>query len=369
MRLRVASFNIENLSVRFRFGQAARGDTAAALSLSEFVHPEQREAAERSVGITLEDDKRQMTGLAVAETGADLLCLQEVDSLRAMEAFFANYVHRVSDIRYGHFRLLPGNDQRGIDVAFGARKDLLAKEDVKVVSHRDVTYDDLGVHNRELAELGIPATGRVFVRDCLEVSLRIHGRPLRLFIVHLKSMDNGKAGGREGTRPVRFAEALGVRRLVERRFGPDWRDASWIVAGDLNDFMESIGPQGAVTRRPGDGLSPLLERFAVNPLAALPQEERWSHFHREWSEEQGRIVEEHVQLDYVLLSPALARGEVTSTVIRRGLPYRVPLDPRAPDRSISRLATTADRYPRIGWDRPKASDHCPVVVEFELPRG
>ena len=33
------------------------------------------------------------------------------------------------------------------------------------------------------------------------------------------------------------------------------------------------------------------------------------------------------------------------------------------------VATRADRYPRVGWDRPTASDHCPVVVEIEVPAG
>jgi len=25
-----------------------------------------------------------------------------------------------------------------------------------------------------------------------------------------------------------------------------------------------------------------------------------------------------------------------------------------------------ERYPRTGWDRPKASDHCPVVMTLDL---
>ena len=43
-------------------------------------------------------------------------------------------------------------------------------------------------------------------------------------------------------------------------------------------------------------------------------------------------------LDYVLLSPALAARDSSVEIIRRGLPYRVPLDPRAPDRSIARAS-------------------------------
>ena len=55
---------------------------------------------------------------------------------------------------------------------------------------------------------------------------------------------------------------------------------------------------------------------------------------------------------------------------RKALPaafeVEVPLDPRDPDRTIPKLASTADRYPRVGWDRPKASDHCPLVIELDL---
>ena len=29
-------------------------------------------------------------------------------------------------------------------------------------------------------------------------------------------------------------------------------------------------------------------------------------------------------------------------------------------------ADASPRYPRIGWDRPKASDHCPVVMDLRF---
>ncbi|WP_460448774.1 endonuclease/exonuclease/phosphatase family protein [Alsobacter sp. SYSU BS001988] len=367
MKLRVATFNIENLSSRWRFAEAQRGDVTAAMSLAEFARPIERETAERSVGLTLEDDKRQMTALAVAESRADLICLQEVDSLRVLEAFFANYVHRMSDIRYGHFKLVEGNDRRGIDVAFAARRNLLAADQVKVASHREATFGEFGVYGPEIAAFGIRPDDRVFNRDCLMVDLQLDGAPLTLFVCHLKSMNNGKDDGRAATMPLRRAEAQAVRALIRRRFGERWREAHWIVAGDLNDYREIIGPGGSVTARTPSGLDDLIEGFGVNPVADLPVHERWTHFHRAWSETEQRIREEHVQLDYVLLSPALAARGAAVTIVRRGLPYRTPLDPRDPDRSIASLALKGDRYPRVGWDRPKASDHCLLVVEIDLP--
>lgn len=368
MQLRIVTFNIENLLSRQRFGPMARPDSAAALALFGF-EPPVRDAVERSVSVILEDDKRQMTALAIAEAKADIICMQEVDNLGVLEAFFGNYVHRVADYRYGHFRLVKGNDERGIDVAFACRRDLLPPDKVSWRSHKGASYADLDVYSDDLASLGVAPERPLFKRDCLEISLDIHGRPLTLFITHLKSMQNGRDDGRGRTAPVRRAEALAIRRIVESKFGRGWRDHDWIIAGDLNDYVETIGPLGVVTDARPSALDPLLEDFAFNPITKLPPHERWTHFHKDWSDEKQRLTEEHVQLDYILLSPALAAREpVAVEIIRGGQPYRVPLDPRASDRSIPALSAAGGRYPRIGWDRPKASDHCPLVVTVTLPR-
>ena len=367
MQLRVATFNVENLLSRQRFGPMARPDSAAALALFGF-EPPIRDAVERSVSVILEDDKRQMTALAIADADADILCLQEVDSLGVLEAFFGNYVHRVADHRYGHFRLIKGNDQRGIDVAFACRRNLVAPDKVVWRSHKAATYADLDLVDDEMIEAGLRPDALVFKRDCLEMTLEIRGRPLTLFITHLKSMQNGRDDGRARTMFVRRAEARAIRRIIEDKFGPRWRDSDWIIAGDLNDYVETIGPLGVVTPMSPSGLDPLLNDFAVNPVRDLPPHERWTHFHKDWSEAKQRLVEEHVQLDYVLLSPALAaRRPVSVEIIRRGQPYRVPLDPRDADRTIARLSADGGRYPRIGWDRPKASDHCPLIVTLNWP--
>src|SRR5919112_4518621 len=125
MRLRIATFNVENLAARNSYGPVERPETAPALSLFDFPEAETRDSVEASVAVAIEDDKRELTALALAEARADILALQEVDNLSVLNAFFANYVHRVSDIRYGHFKLVHGNDPRGIDVALGARRSLL----------------------------------------------------------------------------------------------------------------------------------------------------------------------------------------------------------------------------------------------------
>jgi endonuclease/exonuclease/phosphatase family metal-dependent hydrolase len=376
MKLAIGSFNVENLITRHRFGEkggekGVTGDASAALSLFHFPVAQERAAIERTLTVALEDDKRQMTALAIAEAEADIWCLQEVDSLASLQAFFANYVHRVSDARFGHFALRDGNDRRGIEVAFAARRDLMAPSAVRSTSHAEETFETLDVWHRDLAAMGLKPEDRVFVRDCLMVDLDFGRRRLTVFVCHFKSMSNGSDDGRAATLPLRRAEALAVTRLVKRRFGAGWREANWVIAGDFNGFRHGIGPGGGIEDEGESGVEPLLDRFAVDPLATLPAHERWTHFRRWWSETQGRLREQHMPLDGVLLSPALAVANPSPGVriIRRGLPYRAPLDPRAPDRSIAHLATTADRYPRVGWDRPKASDHCPVVVEVTLPEA
>lgn len=369
MRLRVATFNIENLAARHAIGKSARPETKPALSLFDFPEPRDRENAERAIALMVEDEKRQATGLAIAEARADVMIFQEVDNLGVLQPFLANYVHDFTDLRYGHLKVVEGNDPRGIDVAFAARRDLVAgKKDLRFRSHQERTFGEFDLLNDELRAFGIGPDDLVFNRDCLEATIDLGEAELTIFACHFKSMGRAEDDGRTSTRPIREAEARAVRRIIEERFGEGWREANWIVAGDLNDFRERILPGGEVERTLPSGIDVLLDDFAVNPVERLPAPERWTLFHQAVLKD-GTLVEEHVQLDYLLLSPALAAAnpDAPIAIVRRGLPYRVPLDPAHPDRSVGHLATRADRYPRIGWDRPKASDHCPLVIEIEVP--
>jgi endonuclease/exonuclease/phosphatase family metal-dependent hydrolase len=370
MRLRIATFNVENLASRYAYGPRERPETAPALSLFDFPERGTRDNVEASVAVAIEDDKRELTALAIAETRADIIALQEVDNLSVLHAFFANYVHRLANIRYGHFKLVNGNDPRGIDVAFAARKSLLDEGAVSVRSHHEASFADLACYDAALKELDIEPHHRVFNRDCLEVHLDLGEAELTLYLCHFKAVTaSGHSAGREGTLALRQAEASAVRRLIETRFREGWRGANWIVLGDLNDFRARILAGGKIEPTGPASFDVLVQDFAADALEALPQAERWTSFYRRVADDGATAREEHVQLDYILLSPALAEANPSPAVevVRRGLPYRVPLDPAAEDRSIPYLATRADRYPRVGWDRPSASDHCPVVVEIEVP--
>ena len=61
------------------------------------------------------------------------------------------------------------------------------------------------------------------------------------------------------------------------------------------------------------------DEYEAYYMDALPALERWTYFHRGRDDKQGG--DQHVQLDYVLLSPALAKVNPSPPVeiIRRGL--------------------------------------------------
>ncbi|RFB75055.1 endonuclease [Methylovirgula sp. 4M-Z18] len=364
MPIRIATFNVENLFSRFDFsGRSMR----IRRLLGNFAFDDEREyeAARKAFDAVASDDIRQLTALALAETRADVVCLQEVDNEDALNVFNDSYLKPVirqqfaqaakglsqderqalaQQFYYDYRHVLPGNDTRGIDVA------VMARREVSLRSHTTLTYDylkDLSLDWAALEAIGEPRTKTIFRRDCLEVDLDVGGAPITLYICHFKSMQPLSTHGdaRKETAPIRFAEASAVRRIIERRFGAHAAGANWAICGDFNDYYQIDGVPDA-----GTSLAPLLQdSFAVNVMERRPVDDRWTHYH------SGS--DQHAQLDYILLSPRLAAAnpDVVPEVIRKGQPYRVPRLENMP------------RYPRIGWDRPKASDHCPVVIQIEVP--
>src|SRR5690606_39303570 len=127
-------------------------------------------------------------------------------------------------------------------------------------------------------------------------------------------------------------------------------------------YQEKLAIEGA--RRNGYRFVPVREEasaldvftadgFVVNPVERRPVEDRWTLYHSRGPEERHLC-----QLDYIWLSPALAERNALRVpeIVRAGQPFRTLFPP----------GQDVERYPRIGWDRPKASDHCPVVMTLDL---
>ncbi|WP_377289560.1 endonuclease/exonuclease/phosphatase family protein [Rhizobium sp. SG2393] len=368
MSLRIATFNIENLMSRFDFsGFRNQLKQDRVLRLFEVRSEAEYQRLEEARTIAHTDDTRQLSALAIAECDADILCLQEADDMAGLQAFEYGYLFKMVGNGYRRKYLIEGNDTRGIDVAVLMREETRDGEPIictNVRSHAALTYGDLGLHTPDLAELSHLPTDRIFKRDCLELDISVGGRSFTLYVVHFKSMGPARDGqdGRAATMPVRRAEALAVRRIIEDRFGPRGGEASFIIAGDMNDYQERVDVIG--DRRSGYRFEPRAEGesaldvfsqddFAENIVRRRAEIDRWTLFHSRGPQERHLC-----QLDYLWLSQALARRNpgAVPEIIRAGQPFRTLFPP----------GQAVERFPRTGWDRPKASDHCPVVATLEL---
>ncbi|MGB3502257.1 MAG: endonuclease/exonuclease/phosphatase family protein [Mesorhizobium sp.] len=369
MSLRLATFNVENLMSRFDFS-GFRNDLwkDRTLALYEIKNEAEYQALERARAIAHTDDMRQLSALAIAETRADIVVMQEVDNLEALKAFEYGYLFKMIGEGYRNKYSSTGNDSRGIDVAVMMRAETAHGqpiEFVRMTSHAQVTFDEMDLWDERLSTVGIKPNERIFRRDCLEIDVRIAGQPLTIYGVHFKSMGSPRNGmdGRQSTMPLRLAEAKAVRRIIEERFGKDHAgEKRWVICGDFNDYGERVLVGG--DKWSGYTFTQHVEEesalhvftrdgFALNAVERRPELDRWTLFHSRGPQERHLC-----QLDYILLSPHLARTNADSIpdIVRNGQPWRTPFPP----------GQEVEHFPRIGWDRPKASDHCPVAITLDL---
>jgi len=368
MSLRLATFNVENLMTRFDFtGFRNQLRQDRVIQLFEVRNEGVYQQLEQARVIASTDDTRQMTALAIADADADILCLQEIDNMAALQAFEYGYLFRMVGNGYRQKYLVEGNDSRGIDVAVLMREETRDGQKIElreIKSHAMVTYRELGLFDETLAAHG-HIDDKVFKRDCLELDLLIGGVPFTLYVVHFKSMGSPRDGldGRQSTMPVRRAEVRAVRRIIEDRFGAGaTASKNFAICGDMNDYQERVDVIGS--RRTGyrfehrDETESALDAFshdgfAENVMRRRDPIDRWTLYHARGPQEQWLC-----QLDYIWLSPALsaANSGRKPEIIRNGQPFRTVFPP----------GQEVERYPRTGWDRPKASDHCPVVMTLDL---
>lgn len=296
--MRLATFNCENLFARYRFRDkpspvAADGFTTEQMSFEGFDEPD-----------------KKLTAQAIKEVDADVIALQEVDSLPALDHFNSLYLKKLG---YTHRMLIDGNDQRQIDVAVLSRHPFTA----------------LRTHRHERTQSARPSP--LFSRDCLEAEIDVAGKPLVLYVNHLKSM----MGGRDKTHDRRQLQAARVAEIVDARWKKLGYQGNFVVLGDMNDY-------------PGQGtaLDPLLNHKGLdNVLTRLSPDEQWTHFYSKG---------EYRQLDYLLLSKSLAAAnQGKPAVMRKGLPLRAK-------------NYTGPRFKGVGQDNPKSSDHAPLYMDIVL---
>ena len=298
MNIRVATFNVENLFARYRFREGRETMAATGFGINDLAFDIYDEALKR------------VTAEAIREVKADVICLQEVESLAVLERFNSTYL---PSMKYKYRLLIDSHDPRYIDVAVLSR----------------LPFTHINTHRDERNEAN---TWWLFSRDCLEVEVAVNGKTLSLYVNHFKSMMEG----RDETHARRLEQTTRVAALVDQRWQGQNYEGYFIVLGDFNDYNDA-----------DTGLTPLLEhRQLVNVVERLPEDERWTHY---WAKEG-----DYRQLDYLLLSKALAdTNPGPPTIMRKGMPWRAQ-------------KYTGARFPDVGENDPKASDHAPVYMDLNL---
>jgi endonuclease/exonuclease/phosphatase family metal-dependent hydrolase len=296
MSVRIATFNVENLFARYNFREGVDPQASGGFTINQLAFD------------IYNDDEKKITAKAIKEVNADIICLQEVDSLPLLDHFQSYYL---ASMRYRYRVLIDSHDPRQIDVAVMSRYPLS-----HIRTHRDDRQNNTWI----------------FSRDCLEVAADIGGKSLFLYVNHFKSM----IGGRPATKKKRETQAKRVAEIIDARWAAGDYQGNYMVLGDLNDYPEGDTGLRALLDHPG----------LMNVVARLPEDQRWTHYYNKGNE--------YRQLDYIFLSPLLRdRNTDLPGIMRKGMAHRAE-------------RYTGDRFPEVGENEPKASDHAPVYMDIEL---
>jgi endonuclease/exonuclease/phosphatase family metal-dependent hydrolase len=264
--IRIATFNAENLFMRYNFNKKADirsfKEEGGHINMLKFVLKNSKPIGKGQV---------RNTAKVISANDPDVVGLQEIENMETIKQFNRIYLKHA----YPYAMLIDGNDRRQIDVA------ILSKYPIENVKTHQFDKDSSG--------------NPIFSRDCLECDINIDDRKvLTLFVNHFKSQyrDN----------PVkRRKQAERVSEIIKQRYGDDL-NGDFVVLGDFNQSPDS------------ETLQPLL---SVNGLENIVQT-RIADNSEKWTEEfKGKPS----QLDYILLSPSLSERSQNEMpyLERRGL--------------------------------------------------
>jgi endonuclease/exonuclease/phosphatase family metal-dependent hydrolase len=220
----------------------------------------------------------------------DVLALQEVENIEALEAFVDE--GRLHD--YLHLVLVEGNDERLIDVGVISRLPIGA-----VTSWRHRTYQ-----NRR----GRP----IFSRDLLQVEVLAEDRKrllFTLFVNHLKSKlaedENERRDGNRRRRRQAETIAAVIRERPPR--------SPYVVLGDMNDAPDSSRLQPLRELGLLDALADPDETGGPYPAddPDQPKTKAWTHRYR------ARRRTDYELFDQIWLSPDLAGKQSGAWIHRR----------------------------------------------------
>lgn len=245
------------------------------------------------------------TGRVIAETNADILICVEVESRPTVGRFNEQVLGAQFGVAYPHYMVIDGNDERGIDVGILSRYPIRS-----IISHVD-----------DLTEQGT----RVFSRDCPEYLVELpDGRTLLVLPNHFKS----KLGGDTPAMKTRRAAQAGRAHAIALA-GLETTPLV-LIGGDLNDTPE----QALFASLWQHGFTDIQDH------ASYPAD-------RPGTYDSGLASD---KIDYLIMSPQLRAALVDTGIERRG-----SFHPRL-----------WEAFDTVTKASEEASDHHLVWADFEL---
>jgi endonuclease/exonuclease/phosphatase family metal-dependent hydrolase len=217
-------------------------------------------------------------------TFPDIMAIQEVENLNTLKDFNSSFL----DSHFKYKYLIDGNDNRQIDVGFYSNYPA-----VRIQTHQFIKDSD-----------GKP----LFSRDCLEVDFALTEQDetkidsntpiLTVFNNHLKSKfvdyrlkGSAKEKAEKDAESKRKRQADEVTTIVKNRCkDKDFGQRNFIVCGDLNDTPSS----NPLVNLLGFGMENAISRIGNGDIT-----KEWTYYYP-----KDNKIE---QIDYLLLSPALSK--------------------------------------------------------------
>jgi len=268
------------------------------------------------------DEQRKNTARVVKEVNADILCLIEIEGMDALGLFNRSALAK----RYSQFISVDSpNDPRHIDVG------CLTKH--KLLSVRTHVFDPG------------PSGKPVFSRDCLEVAVGVSPtKVVHLLCNHFKSQRALSKQERDKAAEKRKNQSERVLKILTENYNLN-KDLVAVV-GDLNED----------TTNAYKSLEPLLNAPKLSPVIdpTLPRNERWTHYY-----EGNKVGEKLSQLDYIFVSKALMDRLTDSGFVRRGI---FEIDKITSAEGAAKVTP----YPTVTAWNESASDHAALWAEFSI---
>jgi endonuclease/exonuclease/phosphatase family metal-dependent hydrolase len=235
----------------------------------------------------------------LAEMDLDVVCVQEVENLDALEEFARH--PEVAPLGYRHVVLVEGNDTRLIDVGVLSRLPVGEVASWRFRTHREAPEE------------------RVFSRDLLQVDIMSKDRRRRLVTVfnnHLKSKlalgmtpeERAAETAAADERRRRQAETVAAISRAQRR-------GRYVVIGDMNDTPDAATLRAYAENGLANGLTrveegggPYPDDDPTVPAPGTP----WTHRFKESGQPPRYEL-----FDHIWLSPDLAARQQGAFVHRR----------------------------------------------------